>query len=380
MSKKNIIRVSKSVLDNKEVKAVAHIILEDGYLGMGREVQKFEEELKKFFVATHGVPREVVCVNTGTAALHLAVASVTKPGDEVLVQSLTYVASFQAISAAGAVPIACETNPETMTIDLKDAEKRITSKTKAIMPVHYASDPGDLKAIYEFAKIHNLRVIEDAAHAFGTIYDKKLIGSFGDIACFSFDGIKNITCGEGGAVVTADPEVVQYVQDARLLGVHKDTEKRYGGKRTWEPDVVHQGYRYHMSNVLAAIGRTQLEKFPIFKKSRQALAKRYVALLKNIKGIEIFEKDYDSVVPHIFVIKIPGGKRDGLKKYLNDNGVECGVHYYPNHLLTYYSKLGVSLPKSEKIYSQLLTLPLHPDLTEEQQDKIVNLIKEFVKK
>lgn len=370
------IKVSKSVLDNKEVKAVSRIILQDGYLGMGEEVQKFEQELKKFFKTD----REVICVNSGTAALHLAVASVVKPGDEVLIQSLTYVASFQAISGAGAVPVACEINPGTMTIDLKDAENKLTPKTKAIMPVHYASDPGDLKEVYKFAKIHNLRVIEDAAHAFGTIYDKKLIGSFGDIVCFSFDGIKNITCGEGGAVVTADKEVIQYIRDARLLGVYKDTERRYGGNRTWEPDVKHQGYRYHMSNISAAIGRVQLQKFSSFKKARQNLAKRYIILLKNIQGLDIFEKDYSNIVPHIFPIKVIGGRRDELKKYLNDNNIECGIHYYPNHLLSYYLKPGVELSVTEKVYRQILTLPLHPGITKIQQDKIVKLVKNFLNK
>lgn len=374
MSNKDKIRVSKSVLNNKEVKAVSRVILEDGYLGMGKEVQKFEEDLKNFL----NTKRKVICVNTGTAALHLAVASVIKPGDEVLVQSITYLASFQAISGAGAVAVACEIDPKTITIDLKDAEKKVTNKTKAIMPVHYSGDPGNLDEIYKFAKKHNFRVIEDAAHAFGTIYKKKLIGSFGDIVCFSFDGIKNITSGEGGAVVTADSKVAQYVQDARLLGVHKDTERRYKGLRSWKFDVTHQGYRYHMSNLFAAIGRVQLRKFPLFKKNRQYLAKRYIKSLKNIEEIEVFEKNYDNVVSHIFPIKVMNNRRDKLIQYLSDNNIECGIHYYPNHFLSYY-KSG-SLPVTEKVYNQLLTLPLHPGLTEAQQDKIINFIKKFYKK
>lgn len=244
------------------------------------------------------------------------------------------------------------------------------------MPVHYASDPANLDEIYEFAKKHNLRVIEDAAHAFGTIHNKKLIGSFGDIVCFSFDGIKNITCGEGGAVVTDDSVVAQYIRDARLLGIQKDTEKRYKGARSWEFDVVHQGYRYHMSNILAAIGRVQLQKFPLFKKARQDLAKRYVDLLKDIKGIEVFDKDYDKIVPHIFPIKVLDNKRDELKEHLSIHNIESGIHYYPSHKLSFYKKQDVELPKTDKAYSQLLTLPLHPDLTEDNQIFIVEKIKE----
>jgi len=373
------IKLSKSVLGKEEISAISRVILKDGYLGMGKDVQKFELALAKF-LGIKNENKKVICVNTGTSALHLAVAGVTKLDDEVLVQSLTYVASFQAISAAGAVPVACEINPETMTIDLVDAEKKITSKTKAIMPVHYAGNPGNLDKIYEFAKKHNLRVIEDAAHAFGATYNGKLIGSFGDIVCFSFDPIKNITSGEGGAIVTSDKKVIQYVQDARLLGVYKDTERRYKGQRSWKPDVFFQGYRYHMGNISAAIGQVQLKKFPKFKKIRQYLAKEYSTFLKDVNGIEIIKNNYDNIVPHIFVIKVLGGKRDELRKYLEDNGVECGIHYYPNHFLSFYKKLDVQLPETEKIYSQILTLPLHPGLTQKQQNIIINLIKKCQKR
>ena len=191
---------------------------------MGREVRAFEEELQEYF---GGQDRSVICLNSGTAALHLAVQAVTDPGDEVLVQSLTFIASFQAISAGEAVPVACEVYPETVTLDLEDAARRITPRTRAVMPVHYASNPGDLEAVYGFARHHGLRVIEDAAHAFGCTDQGRKIGSFGDLVCFSFDGLKNITSGEGGAVVTSDPQVLKTVQDARLLGVQRDTEKRY---------------------------------------------------------------------------------------------------------------------------------------------------------
>ena len=174
-------------------------VLDREYLGMGTEVQQFEEALSEYF------GRSAVCVVNGTAALHLALqACEISQGDEVLVPSLTYLASFQAISATGAKPVACDIDPEIFLLDLSDTEKRITARTKAIMPVHYTGGVGDLDAVYEFANKYNIRVIEDAAHAFGTTYKDRRIGSFGDVACFSFDGIKNITSGEGGAIVTAN--------------------------------------------------------------------------------------------------------------------------------------------------------------------------------
>lgn len=382
----NKIRLSKSVVGELEKEALSRVI-DKGYLGMGSFVQEFEKKLKDYLGAKY-----VVCVNSGTAALHLAVESCIPKGCEVLVQSLTFISSFQAITAAGANPIPCEIVPETCTIDLRDAEKKITEKTRAIMPVHYASRVGNLDKVYEFAKEHNLQVIEDAAHVFGNVYKGMKIGSSDlidilsaqplnhlGIVCFSFDGIKNITSGEGGAVVTNDDKVAQCVMDARLLGVQKDTEKRYSGLRSWEFDTMHQGYRYHMSNLFAAIGIVQLERFEKeFKPVRQKLAERYYNALKGIQDIILFSNDYREIVPHIFPIRVLKGKRDGLRQYLLDNNIECGTHYRPNHLLTYYGARKGSLPVTEQIYTELLTLPLHPDLTEKDQDYVLEKVEEFI--
>jgi dTDP-4-amino-4,6-dideoxygalactose transaminase len=367
------IKLSKSIVGDTEKRALAEVI-DNAYLGMGSYVQQFEKEL-----GTYLGRNPVLCVNSGSAALHLALMGIgLVPGDEVLVQSLTFVACFQAISAVGAKPIACEVIPQTCTIDLEDAEKRITERTKAIMPVHYAGRTGNLEEIYRFARRYGLRVVEDAAHAFGTVYEGKRVGSFGDVVCFSFDGIKNITSGEGGAVVTKDAKVAQCVMDARLLGVHKDTEKRYEGKRSWEFDVFRQGYRYHMSNLFAAIGVAQLARLEKeFKPCRQTLAQRYHRQLSPLEEIILFPNDYDEVVPHIFPIKVIHGKRDSLRKYLLDSGIECGVHYHPNHLLKFYSKQKLRLPVTEKIYSQLLSLPLHPELAVKDLKYITDKIKYF---
>lgn len=376
MIKNSMIRLSKSVVGLDEARAVTDVITNDGYLGMGRYVRDFEEALKNYLKA-----RYVICVNSGTAALHLALMALgLKEGDEVLVQSLTFVACFQAVSAAGARPVACEILPESCTIDLEDARKRLTKHTRAIMPVHYASRCADLDAVYAFAKENGLRVIEDAAHAFGGRYKGKRIGSFGDIVCFSFDGIKNITCGEGGAVVTNDKKIAESVMDARLLGVRKDTQKRYQGKRSWEFDVKHQGYRYHMSNIFAAIGLAQLKKLEReFKPKRQKLARDYFRALSGIHGIIVFPDDYDDIVPHIYPIRVLDGRRDGLREHLLSNNIECGVHYYPNHLLALFGAGRRKLPVTERVYSELLTLPLHPDLTKKEQEKIINCVVSFIK-
>ncbi|MDP3183359.1 MAG: DegT/DnrJ/EryC1/StrS family aminotransferase [Desulfobaccales bacterium] len=374
-SKENKIRLGKSVVGAAEAQAVARVLLEDGYLGMGAEVQAFEAELAAFL----GVPPErVICVNSGTAALHLAVEAVTQPGEEVLVQSLTYVASFQAISGARAMPVPCEVLPETLTLDLEDAHRRLTPRTRAVMPVHFAGNPGDLDAVYDFARSHGLRVIEDAAHAFGCRYQGRLIGSFGDVACFSFDGIKNITSGEGGAVVTADAALARRLRDARLLGVERDTQKRYAGQRSWEFEVTHQGYRYHLSNVLAAIGRVQLTRFPKeFAPRRVALARLYRRRLAELPFVGLFDTDLDQVVPHIQPLRVLEGRRDALRDFLAQEGIETGVHYRPNHLLKFYGGGQVRLPLTEQLYSELLSLPLHPELTDSEVNRICDRIAAF---
>ncbi len=371
-----LIRLSKSIVGPQEAEAVTRVLLEDGYLGMGAEVQRFEADIAQYLEVS---PDQVACVNSGTAALHLAVQAALKPGDEVLVQSLTFVSSFQAITAAGAVPVACEVHPETFTIDLADAERRLTPRTRAIMPVHYASYAGDLDAIYDFAYSYNLRVIEDAAHAFGCTYKGRKIGSFGDIICFSFDGIKNITSGEGGAVVTSDVEIMARIRDARLLGVEKDTEKRYKGKRSWEFDVSRQGYRYHMSNISAAIGRVQLRRLEAeFAPRRRYLSQLYREELSQLEGVRFLDTDLTSIIPHIQPILVVNGKRDGLRSYLESCGIQTGIHYKPNHLLRLFGGGKQKLPVTEALYGKILSLPLHPDLSSDDVQYIISRIKEYL--
>ena len=375
MEKRNI-RLSKSCIGQEEIDAVTDVLKRE-YLGMGVDVHQFEDDLRNFF------GRDVTLVNTGTAALHLACQGIgLKEGDEVLVQSLTYVACFQAIRATGATPVACEVTDDTLTIDLKDAERKLTSKTKAIMPVHYAGQVGDLDAIYAFAREHHLRVIEDASHGFGTYYNGRLIGSFGDVACISMDGIKNITSGEGGMIITDDLKVQKIVKDARLLSVQNDTDSRFKGTRTWLFDVDQPGWRYHMSNIMAAIGYTQLKKFPKFREIRQRLAKIYQQELLGVEGVKLIPCNYDEVVPHIVVIRVREDKRDAVKDALNAEGVGTGMHYRPNHLLSLFAKNqdNTTLAHTDQVYKELITVPLHPDLTEDDVHFICGIIKLELKK
>ncbi len=369
------IRLSRSIVGAAEAAAVTRVITEDGYLGMGGEVQRFEAELAAWL----GVePRQIITANTGTAALHLAVQAVVPPGGEVLVPTLTFVASFQAVSGAGRVPVPCDVLEETGTIDLEDAEKRLTERTAAIMPVHYASNPWQLEAVYDFARRHGLRVIEDAAHAFGCRRHGRKIGSAGDMVCFSFDGIKNITSGEGGCIVAFDPEAARLCSDARLLSVENDAEKRFAGTRSWDFDVKRQGWRYHMSNIMAAIGRVQLSRLDgEFAPARRALAALYREELSGVPGLALLQTNPDDdIVPHIFEIRVLHGRKNAVKARLAEAGVPTGVHYKPNHLLTLYGGGRVSLPVAERLYGELVTLPLHPGVSREEVLAICAAVRE----
>lgn len=358
-----LLRLSRSIVGEAEAAAVSRVITAIGYLGMGDEVRLFEEEIAAYLGVSAS---QVMAVNTGTAALHLAMEAALEPGDEVLIPSLTYVASFQAALGAGCVPVPCDVRLSDGLIDLEDAVRRITPLTRAVMPVHYAGNPAAIDAVYEFAARHNLRVIEDAAHAFGSTHKGRKVGSFGDLVCFSFDGIKNITSGEGGAVVTADPVAAQRIRDARLLSVENDTEKRYAGTRSWDFDVKRRGFRYHMSNLMAAIGRVQLTRLESeFIPARKRLVRIYHDRFKDALGVALLDLDISAVVAHIYPVRILNGRRAALINALQDKGIPTGMHYKPSHLLTLFGGGAVSLPKAEGLAEELVTLPLHPGLSDD---------------
>jgi dTDP-4-amino-4,6-dideoxygalactose transaminase len=371
----DLIRLSKCSLSSSEEEAVLSV-LRNGYLGMGKIVQDFELLLGDY------LSNRVVCVSSGTAALHLALDAIgVTSGDEVIVPTLTYLASFQAIKATGATPIPCDIDPSDLNISIADLKNRITKYTKCIMPVYYSGDSTKAEAVLNVAAEHNIRVVADAAHAFGSHSESnRLIGSFGDVTCFSFDGIKNITCGEGGCIVTSDSNLIDRVSNTRLLGVMKDSENRYVYQRSWHYEVKYQGWRYHMSDIMAAIGIEQLKRFPYLSIRRQSLATYYTKSLACVPFLTLVYSDYSKTIPHIFPVLIDSSvDRDMLRTYLLNNCVQTGIHYFPNHLLEYFKNPCTSyrLPNSEAIYPRLLSLPLHPDLTESQIDYITGLLVSY---
>jgi perosamine synthetase len=370
-----MIKVSQGCLDEAEITAVREVFAA-GYFGHSAPVVEFERALGEYLGAAH-----VVAVNTGTSALHLALDALgVGVGDEVVVPSLTYVACFQAISATGARPVACEILPATLNVDVADVERRITPRTRALMPVHYAGAPCDLEALMAIAATRGFHVVEDAAHALGATRRGRRVGGNGEIACFSFDSIKNITCGEGGAIVCRDGALAERLCEKRQLGVRRDSARSVpGAPRGVAFDVVAQGFRYHMSAINAAIGRVQLGKLEGFIERRRAICQRYDDAFRPLGTVRPLDVDYREAAPHIYVVRVDGGRRDALMRCLRDADVETGINYAPNHLHAYYRQEGVSLPVTDAAYREILTLPLHCALSDSDVERVIDEVRRFAR-
>ncbi len=348
-----------------------------GYFGLAYKVNEFEEELQKYL----NTDREVIAVNTGTSALHIALDAIgVSEGDEVIMPSFTFVATAQAVTSCGGTPVFCEIDDKTMLMDLEDVKAKITDKTKAIIPVHYSGAPCDMDNLIALCKEKGIRLIEDAAHAIGSEYNGKKIGSFGDITCFSFDSIKVMTCGEGGAVVTDDKDVAETIRKKRLLGIdRKSMHVKDWKKRSWIYDVPLSGYRYHMSNINAAIGLAQIKKLDKFIEKRRHICELYNEYLGELDEIKTPVYDASTIAPFMYVIRVKDGKRDALKSFLMENEIESGISYIPCHRFNLYQR-DDSLPVTENIFTEILSLPIHFELSDEDVAEVCRCIKTFFEK
>lgn len=369
-----MIQVSRPSIGSEELEEIRKVF-STGWLGLGSTVFEFENTIKEYLGA-----KNVIAVNTGTSALHIALdAFGISEGDEVIVPSLTFCASIQVITALKAIPVFCEVNPDTLNIDIEDVRKKITPKTKAIMPVHYCGNACDMDSLLDIGRKYNIMIIEDAAHAFGSSYKGKKIGSFGNVTCFSFDPIKTITCGEGGAVVLEDNVVAEEIRRKRILGIDKDTWHRYRNERSWFYEVTTPGYRYHMSNINAAIGMAQFKKVEAFIERKKAIVKKYNDGLVNIDGLKILSWNLKETAPFTYIVRVLNGVRENLIEYLRGKGVGTGIHYIPNHLQPFFKPFATSLPVTERISEEILTLPLYYDMTDEQVGMVINAVSDFYK-
>lgn len=355
----------------EELAAVAQVF-ETRWLGMGEATRRFEDALRERL----GVPY-VLGVATGTAALHLALEALGAPaGYEAIVPSLTFVATVQAVLAAGLRPVFCEVRADTLTIDVEDAERLVTPQTAAIVPVHYGGVSCEMDALIDLARRRGVRLVEDAAHAFGSTDAGIPVGTRGDIGCFSFDPIKNITCGEGGAVVTRDETLALRVQRRRNLGIDRDGWTRLRSGRA-DYEVWGPGYRYHLSNVNAAIGLAQLRRAESFRARRQAVVRAYDAALAGLDGIAPVTRPSEAVFPFTYAIRIAGGRRDALLAHLRARGIGAGIEYFPNHLQPAFAAFRRPMPRTERLFEEIMSLPLHAELDPDEIAQVIEGVRSF---
>src|SRR3989454_3025921 len=350
--------------------------LDVGWLGMGATTKEFEERIAEF-LGLKG--RHVVATNTGTSAFHIALrAAGIGPGDEVITPSFNYVADHQAIRMSGANVVMCDIRDDNLGIDTEKAEELITRRTKAIDPLHFAGIPCDLDGVYRLAEKHGLRVLEDASHAFGTEVAGRKLGSFGDITWFSFDPVKIVTSIDGGCVVLSSNEELQRLQRMRLLGVDKDTTERYKNRRAWEYDVLSEGYRYHLTNILASVGVSQIKRASEFIASRQRVCQAYSNAFRGISGLKVPQTDFKGVSPFIYSLRVLNGKREALMAHLDQRAIDVGIHFVPVHKHTYFKSCRRGdMSVTDRVVKEVLTLPLHSNMHQEHVERVIEGVTSF---
>ncbi len=346
-------------------------VLQSGWIGQGGVTERFEKEFAEYVGAKYAV-----MTNSATSALNLAVeVSGLREGDEVLTTPITFVSTNHAILNSGATPVFVDVDYYSLNIDLDKAEAAITSKTKAIMAVHYAGNPVDIYKLYALAEKYNLKVIEDAAHACGASYDNHNIGHFG-LTCFSFQAVKNLPIGDGGMIVTNDEEQYKHIRSLTWMGIDRTTFDRSRTPYKWEYDVTKVGYKYHSNDIMACLGIQGLKHLATWNGIRADLVKAYK---ENLEHVEWLTPTPNSIsANHLFVIKVDN--RDYVHDKLLEAGIESGVHYKPNHHYSMYNLPAEkeSLLNADLAYSRILSLPLHTRLTNEDVERVCKKLLEVV--
>jgi dTDP-4-amino-4,6-dideoxygalactose transaminase len=351
--------------------------LESGWITTGPRVQKFEQALKEYLGAPHAL-----ALSSATAGLHLALVALDlKPGDEIITTPMTFAATLNTIVLAGGTPVLVDVEPQTYNMDVTQLEGRINARTRAILPVHFAGLPVDLDPLYAAAENRGLRVIEDAAHAIGTEYKGRRIGSFGDTQVFSFHPNKNITTGEGGAVTMRDEQYAARLALLRFHGMDREAWNRFGKSGSQHYEIVEPGYKYNMMDIQAALGLHQLPALDGFIRRRTVLAERYQRLLADWPQWSL-PRVPSYAHRHAWHLYTPlinpeaaGCDRDGFMQAMKERNIGTGLHYRAVHLYPYYrERFGFKsgdFPVAESIGDRIVSLPLFPTMTEVEQDRVV---------
>jgi len=373
----------RALIEEEEIKAVVDV-LRSGWLTTGPRVREFEAAFAQYTGASHAL-----AVNSCTAALHLALTAIgIGEGDEVILPTMTFAASAEVVLYFKARPVLVDCKEDSFHVDPEKISSAVTNRTRAIIPVHYGGVPCDMDYILDLARRHTLKVIEDAAHALPSRYKEKMIGTLGDVTCFSFYATKTLVTGEGGMAATENPDYAKRMRILSLHGISKDAWKRYTAEGSWRYDILEAGYKYNMTDLQAALGIAQLAKCDAMRARRAAIAAQYNHALGSLDAFETPRSPRNTQHAwHLYVLKVNPSTlridRDRVIVELNRRGIGASVHFIPLHLHTLYrEQFGYrsgQFPNAEQHFARALSLPIYPGMLPEEVDRVVTALDEIAR-
>lgn len=371
---RKMIPYGRQTIEEDDIQAVVDVLRSD-YLTTGPKIAEFEK-----MVADYVGAKYAVAISNGTSALHAACfAAGIQPGDEVITTPLTFAASSNCVLYCGGTPVFADVDPKTYNIDPEDIRRKITDKTKAIIAVHLAGQPCDMDEIHKIAKEHDLIVIEDGAHALGSVYKGKKVGTLSDMTTFSFHPVKPITTGEGGMIVTDNEEFYQKMMLFRSHGITRDENLMTRNDGPWFCQQLDLGYNYRITDIQCALGCSQMKKLDRFLALRKEIVARYNEAFADCENIVTpYQLPETESGWHLYIVQVKNCDRRKVFEALREHGIAVNVHYIPVYLHPYYQEHGykdVHCRNAEEVYSHIISLPLYPTLTEEQQQYVIETLK-----
>lgn len=369
-----MIPYGKQTIEQDDIQAVVDVLQSD-FLTTGPKIAEFEQTVADYVGAKYAV-----AISNGTSALHAACfAAGIGPGDEVITTPLTFAASANCVLYCGGTPVFADVDPKTYNIDPEDIRRKITDRTKAIIAVHLAGQPCDMDAIHSIAREHGLIVIEDGAHALGSVYKGKKVGSMSDMTTFSFHPVKPITTGEGGMIVTDKENFYKKMVLFRSHGITRDDSMMTRNDGPWFYQQFDLGYNYRITDIQCALGCSQMKKLDRFLARRKEIVARYnEAFADSDNIITPYQLSDTESGWHLYIVQVKNCDRRQVFEAMREKGIGVNVHYIPVYMHPYYQEHGyenVHCANAEEIYSHIISLPLYPGLTSEQQDYVIDTLK-----